>query len=220
MLPGCWTTITLYLHNGGIIPSPVTPQSAAEIVPSPSADLCTKIKLVFLRLPLLFSSLIDWMINPDGSLTSEFKDAASHFVAGDIKTSLVASPTMGWLYADGREVSRASYPALFLAIGTTYGSGDGSTTFAIPDFRGRFLYGVSTTKPLHTVGGSETHQLTVAELPSHDHEMSAKLYAAISAGSTSEKPQTAGPQKTGATGGNQAHPNLPPYETVYFFVKY
>lgn len=202
------------------MPSPVLPQAAEEIVPSPSADLCTKIKLVFLRLPLLFKALIAWMVNPDGSLTAEFKDAASHFVAGDIKGSLVAAPTMGWLYADGREVNRTSYPALFLAIGTTYGAGDGSTTFKIPDFRDRFLYGVSPTKPLHTVGGSETHQLTIAELPAHDHEMSAKLYTSISAGTSQEKPQTAGPQKTGATGGNQAHNNMPPYETVYFFVKY
>lgn len=47
----------------------------------------------------------------------------------------------GWFICDGHEVSRSAYPALFAAIGTVYGSGDGSTTFNLPDFRGRFLRG-------------------------------------------------------------------------------
>ena len=47
----------------------------------------------------------------------------------------------GWFICDGHEVSRSAYPALFAAIGVTYGSGDGSTTFNLPDFRGRFLRG-------------------------------------------------------------------------------
>lgn len=51
-----------------------------------------------------------------------------------------AAPS-GWFICDGHEVSRAAYPALFAAIGVTYGSGDGSTTFNLPDFRGRFLRG-------------------------------------------------------------------------------
>ena len=47
----------------------------------------------------------------------------------------------GWFICDGHEVSRSAYPALFAVIGVTYGSGDGSTTFNLPDFRGRFLRG-------------------------------------------------------------------------------
>jgi hypothetical protein len=47
----------------------------------------------------------------------------------------------GWFICDGHEVSRTAYPALFAAIGVTYGDGDGSTTFNLPDFRGRFLRG-------------------------------------------------------------------------------
>ena len=47
----------------------------------------------------------------------------------------------GWFICDGHEVSRSAYPALFAAIGVTYGSGDGSATFNLPDFRGRFLRG-------------------------------------------------------------------------------
>jgi microcystin-dependent protein len=48
----------------------------------------------------------------------------------------------GWLFCDGSAVSRSTYNALFVAIGTAHGSGDGSTTFNLPDYRGRFLRGV------------------------------------------------------------------------------
>jgi len=48
----------------------------------------------------------------------------------------------GWLFCDGRELSRAEYPELFAAIGTAHGAGDGVTTFNLPDYRGRFLRGV------------------------------------------------------------------------------
>lgn len=55
-----------------------------------------------------------------------------------------AGPTApaGWLLCDGSLVSRTTYAALFAAIGTAHGSGDGSTTFQLPDYRGRFLRGV------------------------------------------------------------------------------
>lgn len=53
----------------------------------------------------------------------------------------VGTAPEGWLLCDGSEVSRATYAALFAVIGETYGAGDGSTTFLLPDFRGRFLRG-------------------------------------------------------------------------------
>lgn len=150
------------------MPSPVLPNDIASTVPSVNADFCEKIKLVFLRLPKLLSVWWAWAMNADGTFTSAFKDAAGSWRPGDLKWSLIATPDMGWLYANGQEVSRTTYAALFLAIGTTYGVGNGSTTFTLPDFRDRFLLGVSSTKPLHSTGGSETHKLTVAEMPSHD----------------------------------------------------
>jgi microcystin-dependent protein len=58
---------------------------------------------------------------------------------GDIKVSARATPSPGWLYCNGLAYSRATYAALFAAIGTTYGAGDGSTTFNVPDCRGRVL---------------------------------------------------------------------------------
>lgn len=83
---------------------------------------------------------------------------------------LGASPPAGWLVADGSAVSRASYPILFAMVGTTYGPGDGTTTFNLPDNRGRSLLGSGTgsglsSRPLGTQGGEEAHVLSQAELP-------------------------------------------------------
>lgn len=90
-----------------------------------------------------------------------------------------SAPT-GWLLCDGSPISRSTYPALFAVIGTTYGAGDGSTTFNIPDLRGRVVAGVDNmggsdagrldwANTLGTVGGTQTHTLTTAEMPSHTH---------------------------------------------------
>ena len=61
--------------------------------------------------------------------------------AGTISAFGGKTAPSGWLLCNGQLVNRADYPALFAAIGTTYGIGDGSTTFAIPDLRGRFVRG-------------------------------------------------------------------------------
>lgn len=83
-----------------------------------------------------------------------------------------AAPT-GWLLCDGASVLRATYPALFTAIGTTFGSADG-THFTLPDARGKTVIGVGTgsgltARALADVGGEETHILSTAELASHSH---------------------------------------------------
>ena len=66
---------------------------------------------------------------------------ASGAAPGDVKFSAANSVPAGWLKADGAEVSRRTFSALFAAIGTTYGAGDGSTTFVLPDLRGEFIRG-------------------------------------------------------------------------------
>lgn len=81
-----------------------------------------------------------------------------------------AVPT-GWLLCNGQTVSRTTYPALFSAIGTTYGAGDGSTTFALPELRDRTIFGVSATKALGTASGSALVTLTTGNLPSHSHSL-------------------------------------------------
>ena len=77
----------------------------------------------------------------------------------------------GCLFCDGSAVSRTTYVALFGVIGTTYGEGDGSTTFNIPDLSGRVVIGVSNSHAIGTTGGSETVTLTADQLPSHVHEV-------------------------------------------------
>lgn len=96
------------------------------------------------------------------------------------------SAPSGWLFAYGQAVSRTTYAALFAAIGTTFGAGDGSTTFNLPDKRGRSSFGkddmggTSANRltnqsggvngdVLGAVGGAETHTLTTAELAAHSH---------------------------------------------------
>lgn len=79
----------------------------------------------------------------------------------------------GYLWCDGAAVSRTTYAALFAAIGTAYGSGNGSTTFNVPDLGGRVPVGYdsgdSDFNANGKTGGAKTHTLTVSEMPSHNH---------------------------------------------------
>jgi microcystin-dependent protein len=91
---------------------------------------------------------------------------------------LASAPNAGWLYCDGSAVSRTTYGALFGVIGTTYGAGDGSTTFALPDLRSRTPLGAGaaagaglTARALAASGGEETHLLAQTEMPGHVHSI-------------------------------------------------
>jgi microcystin-dependent protein len=83
--------------------------------------------------------------------------------AGSIIQWSTNTAPKNWLIADGAVLSRSTYASLFAIIGTTYGVGDGSTTFALPDLRGRVPVGKAGT------GGAETHTLTEAQMPVHTH---------------------------------------------------
>lgn len=74
----------------------------------------------------------------------------------------------GWLECDGSAVSRTTYAALFAVLGTTWGSGNGSTTFNLPNLGGRVAIGKGS-RNVGATGGAETHTLTVNEMPSHTH---------------------------------------------------
>ena len=106
--------------------------------------------------------------------------------AGIVSAFAGVTAPAGWLMCYGQAVSRTEYSALFTALSTTYGSGDGSTTFNVPDLRGRTVAGLDnmdgtaasrltaggsgiTGTTLGASGGTETHTLTSAEMPSHTH---------------------------------------------------
>lgn len=83
-------------------------------------------------------------------------------------------PSDSWKLCDGTALSRSTYATLFAALGTAHGTGDGSTTFNLPDLRGRTPIGAGTGSGLtaRTLGqaiGEESHQLTSAEMTSHTH---------------------------------------------------
>jgi microcystin-dependent protein len=77
----------------------------------------------------------------------------------------------GFLLCDGSAVSRGTFPGLFSIIGTTWGAGDGSTTFNVPDLRNRFVYGQGANATGAT-GGANQITLDVSQLPAHSHTVS------------------------------------------------
>nr|DAP76080.1 MAG TPA: Baseplate wedge protein [Caudoviricetes sp.] len=84
-----------------------------------------------------------------------------------------SKPPKNWLLCYGQEVSRTEYKALFDVIGTSGGSGNGSTTFNVPDLKGKVIYGQGGTGALVTGStvGETHHTLTMNEMPSHGHEL-------------------------------------------------
>lgn len=103
-------------------------------------------------------------------------------LAGIIQIFAGSIAPAGYLICDGSAVSRTTYSALFDAIGTTFGSGDGSTTFNIPDLSGRVAMGVSQSHAIATTGGSETVSLT--DIPQHTHTVPSHGHANTIAATT------------------------------------
>lgn len=114
---------------------------------------------------------------PIGTNIAQSSDAQP---AGIIAPFAGSTVPYGWMLCAGQAVSRTAYPALFAAIGTTYGTGDGSTTFNLPDLRGRVPAGLDNmggtdagrldwANTLGTPGGAQKHTLSLAEIPSHNH---------------------------------------------------
>jgi microcystin-dependent protein len=92
---------------------------------------------------------------------------------GEYKWSSRTTDYNGWLKCDGRSISRQEYSELFDIIGTSFGSND-STTFKLPDLRGRVMGGIGqgsglTNRVMGAAVGTETHILTSTEMPNHSH---------------------------------------------------
>jgi microcystin-dependent protein len=132
-------------------------------------------------------------------------NSASFFSPGDLKVSAAANPQTGWLRCDGAAVSRTTYAALYAAISTAYGTGDGSTTFNVPDYRGRTIVGAGagpglTNRPIGYKDGEENHSLATAEMPSHNHG------GATGGGTTGGG--TTGAVQSGGRSNGHTHPSL------------
>jgi microcystin-dependent protein len=130
------------------------------------------------------------------------QENALPFLVGQVCFFGMSSAPAGFLKANGAVVSRSTYAALFAAIGTTYGAGDGSTTFALPDLRGEFLRGWSDGRAVdsgRTFGSAQSD-----DFKSHTHaQYFTSAAGQVAAGGGIGAP-ISGP--TGATGGAETRP--------------
>lgn len=99
--------------------------------------------------------------------TDTSRAAAAAFI-GSVTFFAMSAPPTGWLPANGAAVSRTTYAALFAAIGTTYGSGNGSTTFNLPDLRGEFLRGWDNGRGVDSGRGIGTSQAFAVQWHTHN----------------------------------------------------
>jgi len=176
--------------------------------------------------------------------TTAFVQAAG--LTGEIKMWGVASAPAGYLLCDGAAVSRTTYAALFAVYGTTFGAGDGSTTFNLPNFKDRMPIGAGNSYALAATGGSATTTISASNLPPHTHSITdpghfhtiTTLYNGGAytqafpgaSGGTQNNPATStattgitatnNTQAGGTAFSNTAMNTISPYLGVYFIIKY
>jgi microcystin-dependent protein len=151
---------------------------------------------------------------------------------GEIRMFAGNFEPVGWQFCDGRLLPISENETLFQLIGTTYG-GDGQSTFALPDLRGRLPIHQGNGFVVGETGGAESITLTVQQIPSHTHAM-------LGSTNTSTAPQPTGnvigkstqidhfinsvpgdqlsPNAIAPVGGNQPHTNFQPYLCVNFII--
>ncbi len=145
----------------------------------------------------------------------------------------------GWMFCEGQLIPISENETLFQLIGTTYG-GDGQSTFALPDLRGRTPIHVGSGHTLGERGGEQAHTLSIAELPTHAHvfqgtsanaagfvptnNVLARGVTAVNANPINYYSQTVTnlvalqPGTISNTGGSQAHLNMQPFLTLSFCI--
>lgn len=140
----------------------------------------------------------------------------------------------GWMFCEGQLLAITENETLFNLIGTTYG-GDGQSTFALPDLRGRLPIHQGNGFILAETGGVEEVTLTASQIPAHNHlllgttanatttsptgNVAATMPEVVtSAYGTDAPPTTLSAQSVGAAGGSQPHTNFQPYLCVSFII--
>lgn len=149
---------------------------------------------------------------------------------GEIRAIGFNGAPRGWALCDGTLLSIAQNQALFSLLGTMYG-GDGRTTFALPDLRGRVPYHPGLGANPGDQGGEASHTLTLQELPAHSHVVEASVAAADQSSPTnniwavatgnaygSAGNTTLAPAAVQMTGGSQPHENQPPFLVINFVI--
>lgn len=100
---------------------------------------------------------------------------------GTVAHFAASTAPAGWLKCNGAAVSRTAYAALFAAIGTAYGVGDGATTFNLPELRGEFLRALDDGRGIDT--GRAIGSAQAGQMPSHSHTLNDPFVAGVSIGS-------------------------------------
>lgn len=128
-----------------------------------------------------------------------------------------------WLLCNGQAVSRTTYQELFNTIGITYGTGDGFTTFNLPDLQGKIPVGLDENDTdfdtLGETGGEKEHTLTIQEMPSHRHEIAVTGSGGSSGWVMHGNWNDDGTANTGYTGGGEPHNILQPYIVQNYIIK-
>jgi microcystin-dependent protein len=115
----------------------------------------------------------DLDVNGKTNTTSLYQAGYLLVPPGSMMPYCASSAPGGWLLCDGSAYSRSTYAVLFAIIGVTYGVGNGTTTFNVPDLRGKFVIGLNSSDTdfdsLGETGGSKNKTLSTTEIPSHTH---------------------------------------------------
>ena len=124
------------------------------------------------------SKIKNSLVRDENILPELFARSAVFVPVGAVVAYGSSTAPKGWLSCLGQEVYRGDYPDLFAIVGTTYGAGNGTTTFNLPNLSGRVVVGQGsgaglTARSMGATGGAETHTLTTGEIPSHSHTSNA-----------------------------------------------